>query len=103
MFPAHSKTNETRRNSAKDREPLEQPKNERHFVEHRPTNNEWRQHLVVNQFLRGLNDARWKHSSLLNLLKHGIEIGSRCQGLGKDIRGSDGILDCEIDADTAHR
>src|SRR5438132_5111285 len=100
MLGAGTEADKARGDSAQEREPSEEPADEWKLVARAgcsPSD------AAVNKDLHALNHAHRPFSARLHLLEIRQRNWSRSQFRGEQIRGRDGILQCEVDADSAGR
>jgi hypothetical protein len=103
MLAPDAEADQARGYPAQERKPLEQSQRKRHLVEHRLADNQRRQHAVVHRTLRALDDLGRKHAPLLHFLQERIDILTPRERRRENVRGSDSVLDREIDADSSDR
>jgi len=103
VLPSDAKADQACGDSTEERHSVEQAEHERHLVELRLAQDQRRQHAIVDESLRALDDLCRKHSPLLNLLQQRVDVFSARQRSGKDVGCGDGVLDREVDPDSADR
>jgi hypothetical protein len=101
MLAPDAEADQPCRDSPKKRDPLEQAQRPGHLVQHGLADDERRQDAVVDGLLGALDDACGERAAVLHFSEKPIDIFAARKRPSEDIRRRNGVLNGEIDSDSA--